>query len=555
MAGKLETLFTSLDALDARAPLEELAVGLREVDLTPDDLAGWVRFSDHSYQRNLVRAGAWYHVWVLCWRNGQRSPVHDHSTSACAVKVLKGTATVTRFEHAPNGHIYATGSDQCHPGAVLLNHDGDTHQVSNLQAGGAELITLHVYSPPLLRMATFSIMDATRGEEVWAEQRRFVTREPENSETPLETLHGWVTPNRLFFVRNHFPVPPVERAGWRLHVGGRVDRPLLLSFNDLLALPQRSVFATVECAGNGRSFLAERQPGVQWGAGAIGHAEWTGVPLAAVLEKAGVKGGAAEVLFAGADRGSESDHPEPMHFERSLPLKKAQDRDTLLVTRMNGELLTPEHGAPVRLFVPGWYGVASVKWLSRIEVIDCAFRGYYQSVKYTVARRDGKGGIETVVIGPMEVKAELVRPDEGATVGVGTTRLFGVAWAGEEAVGSVEVSTDGGRTWAAADLLTPPAKYCWSLWEYLWEVAREGDHTILVRATSAGGRVQPVEHDPLNGGYLIHHTRPRRGRVVSSQRAMAGGIERLVYGMNAYAEENYRRPLDVELEFSYGGGI
>jgi DMSO/TMAO reductase YedYZ molybdopterin-dependent catalytic subunit len=322
-----------------------------------------------------------------------------------------------------------------------------------------------------------------------------------------------------------------------------------------MALPTRSVFATVECAGNGRSFLAEHHHGVQWGAGAIGHAEWTGVPLATVLEKAGLKANACEVLFEGADSGSESDHPKVMNFQRSLPMKKALDRDTLLVTRMNGELLTPEHGAPVRLFVPGWYGVASVKWLAGIEVIGQEFRGYYQSVKYTVKRRDDQGGLDKVVIGPMEVKSEIVRPAEAATVGVGTTRVFGVAWAGEEAVGGVELSTDGGRTWATADLLTPPAKYCWSLWEYLWEVAREGEYTLLVRATSSSGRVQPADHDPLNGGYMVHHPRPRHVLVVSGQRATTESVESLVYDMNAFAEENYRLKLDVELEFSYGGGI
>src|SRR5262249_6225590 len=144
--------------------------------------------------------------------------------------------------------------------------------------------------------------------------------------------------------------------------------------------------ATVECAGNGRSFLKTRVPGVQWGAGAIGHAEWTGVPLRLVLERAGLKPDAVEVVFEGSDRGSEADHPEPMNFARRLPLATALDADTLLAYRMNGELLQPNHGYPVRLFVPGWYGVASVKWLRRIEVIDRPFAGYYQSVKYTVQR-------------------------------------------------------------------------------------------------------------------------------------------------------------------------
>jgi DMSO/TMAO reductase YedYZ molybdopterin-dependent catalytic subunit len=223
------------------------------------------------------------------------------------------------------------------------------------------------------------------------DQRRLVTAEPENSETPLEKLSSWVTPNRLFFVRNHFQVPQIDLSTWKLRVEGRVERPAEWSWDELAALPERSVFATVECAGNGRSFLRPSVPGVPWGAGAIGHGEWTGVPVRELLERATIRPGAIEVLFEGLDCGTEPDHPEPMHFARSLPVAKALDDDTLLAFRMNGERLEPNHGFPVRLFVPGWYGVASVKWLRRIAVLDHPFDGYSQSVKYTVRRR-GPGG-------------------------------------------------------------------------------------------------------------------------------------------------------------------
>jgi DMSO/TMAO reductase YedYZ molybdopterin-dependent catalytic subunit len=388
------------------------------------------------------------------------------------------------------------------------------------------------------------------------EQRKIVTAAPENSETPLGQVRSWVTPNRLFFVRNHFPVPEVDLGSWRLRVGGLVDRPAEWSWDDLAALPERTVFATVECAGNGRSFLQPKEPGVPWGAGAIGHAEWTGVPLRLVLERAGVRPGAVEVHFEGLDRGSEPDHPEPMPFARSLPLAKALHPDTLLATRMNGETLEPSHGFPVRLFVPGWYGVASVKWLGRVEVLDRPFRGYFQSTKYTV-RRDGPRGPETVAVGPMTVKSEVVRPHAGAVLGLGTNRVFGVAWAGEEAVAAVEVSTDGGRTWARADLLGPQAPYSWTLWEYLWEAGEPGEHVVLARAVSAGGRVQPAAHDPLHGGYLIHHCRPTPVQVgrARAPAAPAGDAATLLYDMNAYAEENARFPLDVDLVFSAGEGI
>src|SRR5262249_54742064 len=176
-----------------------------------------------------------------------------------------------------------------------------------------------------------------------AEHRKVVTAVPENSETPLEGVRSWVTPNRLFFVRNHFDVPTLDLSQWRLFVGGRVERPRQWTWDELTSLPERTVFATVECAGNGRSFLQERVAGVQWGAGAIGHAEWTGVPLSLVLERSGIKHGVVEVLCEGWDQGTESDHPEVMPFARSLPLAKALHPDTLLAYRMNGELLEPIH--------------------------------------------------------------------------------------------------------------------------------------------------------------------------------------------------------------------
>ncbi len=552
MTPKLTPLFEYLDGLDGQASLDELTAALGRLDLSAADLGEFVRFGAQSYTHNLVKGGRWYQVWVLCWKNGQRSPIHDHRGSSCGVRVLRGTATQTEFVFAPNGHVKAVRSDDLPAGSVLGSLDTDLHQVSNLQAGDADLVTLHVYSPPLLKMGTYSLTDLTRGEETWGgEERKVVTAFPENSETPLQTVHGWVTPNKLFFVRNHFEIPAIDRASWRLRLDGLVKQPLELTYEELTALPERSLFATVECAGNGRSFLRERQPGVQWGAGAIGHAEWTGVPLHVVLERAGLKPQVKEIVFEGADVGTEADHPQPMHFARSLPLKKALDPNTLLVYRMNGEVLTPSHGHPLRLFVPGWYGVASVKWLSRITASDTHFEGYFQTVKYTVQRRTERG-LEAEIVGPMYVKSEIIRPLPGAALGLGTNRLFGVAWAGEEAVRAVEVSTDGGATWGEARLIGSPVAHAWSLWEYLWETATPGNYTILARAVSASGKTQPMQHDPLNGGYLIHHSRPLPVRIEAARPA---DTDLLLYDMNAYAEANARLPLDVELEFAGGEGI
>src|SRR5262245_20450686 len=285
-------------------------------------------------------------------------------------------------------------------------------------------------------------------------ERRIVTAVPENSETPLERVGAWVTPTRLFFVRNHFEVPEVDPRTWRLRVEGGVERPREWTLDEINALPERTVFSTVECAGNGRSFLSQHVHGVQWGAGAIGHAEWTGVPLRVLLEQSGIKPSTSEILFEGLDSGSEADHPERMNFARSLPLAKALERDTLLVTKMNGEPLEPSHGFPARLIVPGWYGVASVRWVGRIAALDHSFKGYYQTKKYTVQRRNPKdGSAETVIVGAMEVKSEIIRPQVGEMLGLGTNRVFGVAWAGQDPVARVEVSTYGGASWGDAGFM------------------------------------------------------------------------------------------------------
>jgi DMSO/TMAO reductase YedYZ molybdopterin-dependent catalytic subunit len=364
-----------------------------------------------------------------------------------------------------------------------------------------------------------------------------------------------VTPNALFFVRNHFEPPRLD-ATWRLRVEGCVERVIEWSLDELLALPERTVFATVECAGNGRSFLAQRVPGVPWGAGAIGHAEWTGVPVRVLLERSGLAGKALEVVFEGADEGTEPDHPEKMYFARSLPLAKALHPDTLLATRMNGEMLNEAHGAPLRLFVPGWYGVASVKWLARIEILDRPFRGYFQTKKYTTQRRSS-AGLDTVMVGPMAVKSEIIRPRAGDLLGVGANRVVGLAWAGEEAVAHVDVSVDGGKSWLRAELVGPQAPYSWTLWEYIWEVPGPGDYTLLARTTSASGRVQPMEYDALNVGYQIDFCRPLSVHVAAATRsyAEAGNLDALLFDINAYAEENTRLPLDVEAHYSAGGGI
>jgi cysteine dioxygenase len=167
MSATLEAMLHYLDALDRRPSLDEMRVELARFDVGCDDVAPFIRFGERTYQRNLVRAGDWYHAWVLCWRNGQRSPIHDHAGSSCVVRVLRGVLTETIFAFAPNGHVKACLSRDFGPGSVLASSDTDMHQISNLQAGSADLVTMHVYSPPLLTMGTYSLYDRSRGQEVW----------------------------------------------------------------------------------------------------------------------------------------------------------------------------------------------------------------------------------------------------------------------------------------------------------------------------------------------------------------------------------------------------
>lgn len=379
---------------------------------------------------------------------------------------------------------------------------------------------------------------------------------PENRETPLADVLSWVTPNRWFFVRSHYPTPEIDRGPWRLKVTGLVDRELELTWEQLDALPQRSVFSTIECAGNGRSFLTKPAEGVQWTAGAVGHAEWSGVPLKCVLDKVGVQSDAVEFVFEGADQGVEKGSDDLIPFARSLPIAKAMQSDTLIATRMNGELLEPSHGFPARLIVPGWYGVASVKWLTRIEAVSQPFEGYFQTVKYTIGRSTGRGMLVESV-GPMPVKSEIIRPADHSSLGVGANRVFGMAWAGEQAVAGVEVTTDGGETWRRAELNGPRAAYSWTLWEYLWDVSEPGDYEILARAVSEDGTIQPAQHDENRGGYQITFSRPTHVRVDADREStdLLGDVSSLQNEFAAVARERSKMQLDADMELTSGAGI
>ena len=336
-------------------------------------------------------------------------------------------------------------------------------------------------------------------------------QEPLNLEMPFSALNGFITPNESFYVRCHFPIPEIAAPGWRLTIEGDVDAPFELSYDELLRMEAQTIPATLECAGNNRIFLEPKVKGVQWGLGAVGNASWTGVPLSALLARAKVKSAAIEVILEGADEGEVDKTPRPsgkISFSRSLPLSKARD-DLLLAYKMNGEQLTATHGFPLRAIVPGWYAMASVKWLRRVIVTSTPFNGYYQSLDYTFWDRSGP--LPTLApLRELQVKAEIARPENGETVPANSTvRVHGAAWTGDGEITKVEVTPDAGGTWHAATLLESPVKYAWRLWQFDWHTPSEsGPQTLMARATDSAGRTQSFERNADRGTYMINHVLP-----------------------------------------------
>jgi len=335
--------------------------------------------------------------------------------------------------------------------------------------------------------------------------------EPLNLEMPFSTLNGLTTPNEFFYVRCHFPVPEIAIADWSLSIEGDVEAPFQLRYDELLQMTRQSIPAVLECAGNSRIFLEPKVKGVQWALGAVGNANWTGVPLSDVLARAKPKDGAIEVILEGVDEGEVDKTPRPagkISYSRSLPLSKACD-DVLLAYEMNGEKLSATHGFPLRAIVPGWYAMASVKWLRRLIVTSKPFNGYYQSLDYTFWDRSGP--LPTLApIREQQVKAEIAQPETGATIPPNSTvRVHGAAWSGEAEITKVEISLDGGATWDLAQLFGDPVRNSWRLWDYDWATPpKSGPQTLMARATDSSGRTQPFERNADHGTYMINHVLP-----------------------------------------------
>jgi len=340
-------------------------------------------------------------------------------------------------------------------------------------------------------------------------------RNPDNLEFPFRdlTTSNWRTPNELFYVRSHFNVPQLKADDWSLRVEGHVEQPFEIGLQDLRALGSVTQTALLECAGNGRVYLSPLQAGLRWEQGGVSNADWTGVALGTLLERAKVKAGAVEVILEGHDKGKIGPPNPPsageIPFARSLPLAKATDKNTLLAWQMNGEELTPAHGYPVRAIVPGWYGMASIKWLKRIIVTDRPFDGYFQTFNYTQWTRPDHGLATLVPVTELDVKSQIARPVAFEQIPAGKPcRIFGAAWAGEPQISKVEVSTDGGKTWHDAELHNQTQPYAWRFFVFNWQSPEKGDHTLMARATDARGRVQPLQRDEDRRDAMVTHVIP-----------------------------------------------
>jgi DMSO/TMAO reductase YedYZ molybdopterin-dependent catalytic subunit len=331
------------------------------------------------------------------------------------------------------------------------------------------------------------------GEAVGYDELALATR---NHGLPLEALRYDVTPPGLHYVLTHYDIPAVDPDGWRLEIGGAVRRPLALSVADLMRRPAVTARVLLECAGNGRARLEPRPVSQPWLLEAVGSAEWTGTPLAPLLEEAGLAAGVVDVAFTGADHGLERGVEQD--YARGLPVAEALRPDVLLVWGMNGAPLPPQHGAPLRLLVPGWYGMAQVKWLTRIEALEQPFTGYQNASAYRLKTTADETGEPVTRIQPRALLAPPGWPDfmtRERFVRPGPVPLLGRAWSGRAPLTGVEVSTDGGRSWAAAELAPadPVHPFAWRRWTFPWQ-AHPGSWELLARASDALG-AQPVDQE------------------------------------------------------------
>jgi DMSO/TMAO reductase YedYZ molybdopterin-dependent catalytic subunit len=323
-----------------------------------------------------------------------------------------------------------------------------------------------------------------------------------NHGIPLEALRYDLTPAGLHYLLIHYDIPAVDAASWRLRVGGAVSRPAELSLDELRSRSPVTRAVTLECAGNGRALLEPRPQSQPWLLEAVGNAAWTGVPLRDVLAGVGVSDDAVEVLFTGLDHGLEGEVEQD--YERSLPLGEAMREDVLLAYEMNGQPVPPQHGFPLRLVVPGWYGMTHVKWLSRVTVLTEPFGGYQHVRGYRLRADPDEPGEPVTRIMPRSLMVPPGFPDfltRRRVVDAGTEVVRGRAWSGRGPIERVEFSDDEGRTWWDAELDDPPTDpYAWRGWSFEWH-ASPGERVLCCRATDGIGETQPPDPPWNVGGY------------------------------------------------------
>jgi DMSO/TMAO reductase YedYZ molybdopterin-dependent catalytic subunit len=313
-----------------------------------------------------------------------------------------------------------------------------------------------------------------------------------NHGMPLEGLRYDTTPVGMHYLVIHFDIPPADERTWTVQVDGLVDRPLSLSMDDLRARPAVTRAVTMECAGNGRAHLSPRAASQPWLWEAIGNAEWTGTPLRPILEEAGVRPEAVELVFTGADHGIQGDVEQD--YQWSFSLDDVTRDEVLLAYAISGQPLPPQHGYPVRLLVPDWYGMCSVKWLTKITAVAEPFDGF-QLWAYQLRQDANDDGVRVTRKQPRALMLPPGFPDFPSRlryVEAGPCELTGRAWSGWGGISRVEVSVDGGRAWADAALAPPPSAHAWRAWSFPWEAPR-GEHELLSRATDDAGNVQPVD--------------------------------------------------------------
>jgi DMSO/TMAO reductase YedYZ molybdopterin-dependent catalytic subunit len=334
--------------------------------------------------------------------------------------------------------------------------------------------------------------------EISIEELQLATR---NHGMPLEALRWPVTPVGLHYLLVHYDVPLVDETTWRLSVDGEVAAPAELSLDDLHALPAHEVVATFECAGNGRARLDPRPVSQPWLQEAVGTGRWRGARLRDVLELARPGADALEAVFSGLDRGVEGG--EEQAYQRSVALASLDD-DALLAYELNGGPLPPQHGHPLRLLVPGWYGMTNVKWLARITLVSEPFTGYQQARGYRMRATEDEDGTPVERMAPRALMVPPGIPEfmsRDRSLAAGAVTLEGRAWSGHAEIEQVEVSTDGGVSWAPARLAPPElGRWAWRGWTFAWN-AGPGEHELACRARDAAGNEQPLAPAWNVGGY------------------------------------------------------